>query len=210
MSIVAPNDCELIEKFLTGEGCDAEAAFGALVKRHGPMVRQACLHVLKRPHDADDAVQETFLALARKAGTIRHRPALGRWLHQVAYRTALRMRTRHVREHSLESISNSAVSAEEAGAEAARKELVPILLSEIDRMPAMYRSLLVQCHLEGKTNEEAARLLGHPVGTVKGRLWRARALLRQQLKGTGLSLDHVERPSRHTSVNHNRLRYRDI
>jgi len=210
MSTLSSSDCELIEKFLTAEGCDAEAAFGALVKRHGPMVRQACLHVLKRCHDAEDAVQETFLALARKAGTIRHRPALGSWLYQVAYRTALRMRTRHVREHSLESISEATVSAEEAGDEAAQKELVPILFAELNRMPAMYRSLLVQCHLEAKTNEEAARLLGHTVGTVKGRLWRARALLRQRLKGTGLSLDQVERPSRHTSVNHNILIYNDI
>ena len=63
------SDAELLRRFARGRGdAGAEAAFAALVGRHGPMVRGACQRVLNDPHAADDAFQATFLTLARKAG----------------------------------------------------------------------------------------------------------------------------------------------
>ncbi len=64
------------------------------------------------------------------------------------------------------------VSPREAESDAPRNELGPILHAEVDRLPKKYCTLVVHCYLEGKTNEEVAQLLGCPVGTVKGRLWR--------------------------------------
>ena len=83
-------------------------------------------------------------------------------------------------------LTDHEVALEEAEIAAARNELRPILHAELDRLPEEYRTLVVHCYLEGKTNEEAARLLGCPVGTVKGRMWRARGLLRQRLSRTVL------------------------
>ena len=60
-------------------------------------------------------------------------------------------------------------------------EFRPVLHAEVHRLPAKYRTPVVHCHLEGKTIEEAARLLQIPIGTVKGRLSRARDLLRARL-----------------------------
>src|SRR5262249_7966558 len=67
-------------------------------------------------------------------------------------------------------------------------DLRPVLHAELDRLPEKYRAPVVLCYLEGKTNEEAARQLRWPVGTVKTRLTRARALLRRRLIGRGVAL----------------------
>ncbi len=87
-SLVGLTDRELLRRFLAGE--TAEAAFEALVNRHGPMVRAVCRSMLGDPHEADDAFQATFLVLARRAGSIRRGDAVGSWLYGVAHRVAAR------------------------------------------------------------------------------------------------------------------------
>src|SRR5229473_2076631 len=79
-------DRELLERFLAQR---EEAAFVALLKRHGPMVLHVCRRVQGNEHDAEDAFQATFLLLARKAGSIRKLDSVASWLHGVARRLAL-------------------------------------------------------------------------------------------------------------------------
>src|SRR5262245_3082459 len=81
----AASDEVLLERYLAGRD---EAAFAALLRRHGPMVLAACTRVLGHAHDAEDAFQATFLVLAQKAGSVRPRSHVGSWLHGVALRTA--------------------------------------------------------------------------------------------------------------------------
>ena len=75
---------QLLERFAGRRGHDAEAAFAALVSRHGPMVRRVCRSLLADSNDADDAFQATVLVLARKAGAIRRRELLANWLYGTA------------------------------------------------------------------------------------------------------------------------------
>ncbi len=179
-------DEQLIDAFLIGTKEDSETAFETLVKRHGPMVLGVCRHVLRRDQDAEDAFQATFLVLARKAGTIHNREILGCWLHEVAYRTAIRARERRARSTprmEIREVEESHLGPEHA---ASRNELGLLLRAEVDGLPAKYRSLVLHTYMEGKSNEQVARLLRCPVGTVKARLSRARDLLRARLSRRGL------------------------
>ena len=185
------SDEQLIDQFLTGQKEDSESAFETLLKRHGPMVLGVCRHVLRRDQDAEDAFQATFLVLARKAGTIHNREILGCWLHEVAYRTAIRARERRARSTPRMEIQEVAESHSGPENAASRNELRLLLRAEVDGLPGKYRSLVLHTYMEGKSNEQVARLLRCPVGTVKGRLSRARDLLRARLSRRGWDQDEV-------------------
>src|ERR1700684_3124633 len=90
--IGASTDEQLLER-IADRGGGGEAAFEAIVLRHGPMVLGVCRRVLRNPHDVEDAFQATFLILASRAASIRNGEVLGGWLCRVAYRVATRART---------------------------------------------------------------------------------------------------------------------
>jgi RNA polymerase sigma factor (sigma-70 family) len=161
-----------------------EAAFAALVKRHGPMVLGVCRRALGNAADAEDAFQATFLVLVRRAAALRSRAVLGDWLHGVARRTALSARRAAARRRAKEQ----AVARPETQGEEVRDDWLPLLDEELTRLPGKYRLPLVLCDLEGTDRREAARRLGWPEGTVAGRLARGRALLAGRLTRRGVAL----------------------
>jgi RNA polymerase sigma factor (sigma-70 family) len=177
-------DVQLLHRFIVQSD---EAAFAALMEQHGPMVWSVCRRVLGQEADADDAFQATFLVLARKAGSISRRKSLGSWLHGVAWRLAVKARSRRKREIAATSGPSEQPLEGPLGALAWR-ELQTVLDEELARLPAKFRAPLVMCYLEGQTHEEAARQLALPVGTVNSRLARGRDLLRKRLIRRGLAL----------------------
>jgi RNA polymerase sigma factor (sigma-70 family) len=178
------SDGQLLERFNSERD---QAAFAALVERHGPLVMGVCRRVLRHTHDAEDAFQATFLVLARKAGAIRKRDSLGAWLYEVAYHIALRARTNAVRRRERERQAGAMTSTEPERGED-RHELRPVLDEEMHRLPDRYRRLLVLCDLRGRTHQDAARQLGLPAGSVSRHLGRARELLRERLVRRGITL----------------------
>ncbi|HYT91379.1 MAG TPA: sigma-70 family RNA polymerase sigma factor [Gemmataceae bacterium] len=178
------SDGQLLEHFSSsGE----EAAFEALVRRHGPMVLGVCRRVLRDGHATEDAFQATFLVLLRRAGGLDRRCSLAGWLYTVAYHVALRARADAARRRRKEAAVLPPIPTEPQP-DLAWRELQPVLDEELDRLPEHWRAPVVLCYLEGHTNEEAGRLLGWPVGTVKSRLSRARDLLRTRLTRRGVTL----------------------
>ena len=172
----ALSDGQLLEWFIQQR---AQAAFTALVRRHGPMVMSVCRRVLRNSHDAEDAFQATFLVLAEKASRLRQPELLANWLYGVAYRTALHARQRAARrsEREREAASPSSTSSD---SEIEDREMRRVLDEELQALPEKYRAPLVLCYLEGMTNEEAARMLGWPSGSMSHRLARGRKLLGQR------------------------------
>ncbi|HJT76585.1 MAG TPA: RNA polymerase sigma factor, partial [Gemmataceae bacterium] len=157
-----PPDAQLLESFLARRD---EAAFEALLRRHGPMVLGVCHRVLRNRDDAEDAFQATFLVLARKAGAIRSRQLLGSWLYGVAYRTALKARAMTAKRRTKEREAGQ-MTRPGAPADGVPEELLAALDRELHRLPNKYRAPVVLCELEGKARKEAARLLGLPEGTL--------------------------------------------
>ncbi len=84
-TVAGLNEGALLERYVSDGD---EAAFAALVARHGPMVLGVCRRVLRDERDVEDAFQATFLVLVRRAGAIRDGDRVGRWLHGVAHRVA--------------------------------------------------------------------------------------------------------------------------
>jgi RNA polymerase sigma factor (sigma-70 family) len=178
-------------QFLGANGAESDAAFRTLVARHGPKVLEVCRRVLVRDEDAEDAFQVTFLALAQSGASIRDQSAVAAWLHEAAYRIALKARARVIRRRAAEKMGAmplARIEPGDQGQELVWKELRPILHEELVRLPEECRLPTILGYLGGKTNEEVAALLGWPVGTVKGRLARARELLRSRLARRGLAL----------------------
>jgi RNA polymerase sigma factor (sigma-70 family) len=178
-------DAQLLERFLHERD---EAAFELLMWRHGPMVFGVCLRVLQHTQDAEDAFQAAFLMLARKAYSIGQRESVSGWLYMVAYRIALRARTRALRrgrlEKPLDDLPIDHKSCDPADLSSWR-ELRQLLDAELSQIPEKYRTAFILCHLEGKTCDEAAEHLGCPRGTVQSRVGRARERLRARLSRRG-------------------------
>jgi RNA polymerase sigma factor (sigma-70 family) len=185
------SDAELMERFrakrATAEDATlaAEAAFAALVARHGPMVLGVCRRALADPNDIDDAFQATFLVLVRRARSVRVGDSLGRWLYGVARRVAAKAQARSQRDRGrIAPLEDDPVAPVDP---ACRVGLLTALDEEVRRLPGKYRAPIVLCHLEGLTHAEAADRLRWPVGTVSGRLSRARDLLRERLVRRGVA-----------------------
>jgi RNA polymerase sigma factor (sigma-70 family) len=180
-NVAERSDADLLAAYVAGAG----EAFEELVRRHGRMVLAVCRRALGNEHDAEDAFQATFLVLARKAKVVRWQESVSQWLHAVAVRTASNARVsserRRRREEAVATMASMSTNT-------ATSNVGPILDEELAGLPGKYSRPLVLCYLEGQTNEQAARELRCPVGTLRVQLMRARELLRSRLARRGLSV----------------------
>jgi RNA polymerase sigma factor (sigma-70 family) len=181
------SDGELLERFVAGRDEAAEAAFAALVERHGVMVLGVCRRVLGNRDAAEDAFQATFLVLARKAAAIARREQLASWLHGVARRAALDSRARATRREAREK-RWGAMSPKQPPDPTLANELRAILDEELARLPERHRAVVLLCELEGLSRRQAAARLGVSEGTVSSRLSRAKSRLRERLTRRGFAL----------------------
>jgi RNA polymerase sigma factor (sigma-70 family) len=181
ISAAALSDGELLERFLTNRD---ETAVEVLVRRYGRLVLGVCRRVLHNDHTAEDAFQATFLILMRRAPSLDRDRPLGSFLYTVAYRVALRARANEQRRQRCEELA-ARHRSQTAAQTTTPSDLVVALEEELHRLPEKHRAALVLCYLEGKTNEQAAHLLGCPRGSMAARLDQAREGLREVLAQRG-------------------------
>ena len=182
------SDAVLLRRFVRDRD---EAAFAALLARHGPLVLAVCRRVLRNTADAEDAFQATFLVFARKASSIRRPNALAAWLYGTARQVALRCRRSDGRRRSLEAQAVRTASVQQQADlfdELSVRELLAVIDEEVQRLPEVYRLPVLICCFEGLSQEETARRLNWTVGSVKGRLERGRAKLHARLVRRGVTL----------------------
>ncbi len=192
-SVAGMSDGQLLDRFIARRDAAGEAAFAALVMRHGSMVLGVCNELLGDRHHAEDAFQAVFLILARKARSISDPDLLGNWLYGVALRTARCARIRRCRRRNLEKAGSmlnarSILVAPSAEGACLARERAELLHGEIERLPRAFRLPVILCYLEGLTVHETARRLGCSHGTVRSRMARARERLRRGLIRRGVIL----------------------
>jgi RNA polymerase sigma-70 factor (ECF subfamily) len=177
------SDEELLIRLRRGD----EAAFLALYrKRQGSLYRFA-LQMSGSAVTAEDITQEVFMALLRgECGFNPERGTLSGYLFGIARKLALRQMERGRADVALESDSDDAVLPELAIhddplADLTHREGIEALRRAVTALPRRYREVVALCDLEELDYADAAAALGCPIGTVRSRLHRARALLLEKL-----------------------------
>jgi RNA polymerase sigma factor (sigma-70 family) len=179
-ALAGQSDAALLEKFRSQRD---EAAFIEIVERHGSMIRGLCRRMLRQEADIEDCFQATLLVLLRQAPTIRNGDSLACWLHGVAMRLALKLRSDSFRarreDREFDRLPCPKPEREVHDHGALDEELNA--MSESDRLP------LVLCYLENRTQDEAAELLGWSKSTLRRRLERAKERLGRRLTRRGVT-----------------------
>jgi RNA polymerase sigma-70 factor (ECF subfamily) len=173
------SDEELYRLMRAGE----RDAFAELYRRHEPALYRYALHASGSPSVAEEVAHEVFVQLMSSGvGFNESRGALGSYLYGVA-RNLVRVARRlgPVLPGPMDDSADQAVSHDIVG-DLIHREAVDSLYAALREMPDCYRDVVILCDLEERSYEDAARLLGRPVGTVRSRLHRARALLGAKLK----------------------------
>ena len=179
-------DADLVARI----GRDDHAAFEALMRRYNGRLFRVARAILKDDAEAEDAVQDAYLEAFRHIGEYRGDAQVSTWLTRIAINQALMRRRRHKRERDVLQFPGTAGGNEgammdrrtESPATATlRAEIRKTVERRIDELPAAFRAVFVMRDVEEMTVQETADCLGVPSATVRTRLFRARALLRDAL-----------------------------
>lgn len=171
--------------------CGDDSAFEAIVRGHSGRLLSVARRVLGNNEDAQDAVQDTFVRAYKAIHTFEARAQLHTWLHRILVNSAL-MKLRERRRRPTQSIEDllptyladghqAVASRDWSDAVLERKETAAIVREAIQRLPDIYREVLVLRDMEEKDTAEVAVLLGTTSNVVKVRLHRARQALRTLL-----------------------------
>ncbi len=180
-------DIQLVAQVLEGN----TGAFSALVQRHRERVYRTAYSLVGDLDEADDLAQEAFLKAFRALRRFRGQSLFSTWLHRIAVNCCLDyLKSKHRRSFvSLEEYREDwdaplvwVRRSENADVRVERRELQELLERALGDLSEGYRVTFVLRELEGLAYEEIAELLGCSIGTVKSRLFRARAKLREILQ----------------------------
>lgn len=181
-------DAELMDHVATGDRSTRNAAFQELVDRHRDRVHAVCYRYFRDPTDAEDATQETFLTVLRRAGTFRGEARVSTWMYRVAVNTCHDMARHRARRPQTPVEDIGLVSDLRGQTHSDEDQLAALALSDVLRealatLDDETRGLLVLCVIEEVPYAEVAEAYGIAVGTVKSRVHRARAKLVEVLDG---------------------------
>ena len=167
-------DAKLVAAILAGD----RSAYAELVTRHERTVRAVAYAVLADHHAAQDVAQETFLHAYKKLATLRNGAAFNSWVRKIARNRALSVARRGTRTASIDNIAEPAATEPDRRFEQAGRDLV----EAARRLPEHERTVVMLKYFDGHQVGEISEMLNCPVGTITGRLSRARTRLRKLLK----------------------------
>ena len=188
----ATDDNSLVERCRQGE----DDAWREMVDRFGQKVFSVAYHFTLKREDAEELAQEIFLKVFENLHRYDGYFPLVAWLVSIARNLCIDRYRRLKREKSFRHVSDDSVlpmltSAEDPAADAVKKERTKLLFWALSEIPEELSEILVLRDLEGLAYEEIGAALSLPDGTVKSRLFRARAEVarkvreRQESRGAG-------------------------
>ena len=182
-------DAGLVRRCLAGD----EKAYRELVERYQGQVYSLALRMVRRAEDAEDLTQETFVRMFRALARYDLERPFGAWLFTIASRLCIdHIRRRKVSPISLTQrdrdsdeeyeieVEDPGLKPDEAAAHAEENRQTAAL---IEGLPPHYRIVVLLRHVQDLSYEEIAEALHLPLGTVKARIHRARALLKVRMEG---------------------------
>jgi RNA polymerase sigma-70 factor (ECF subfamily) len=172
--IGAATDEALVRRAASGQ----QAAFEELVRRHSPRVFALALRICRNPDDAEDALQETFIAAYRALPRFDRRARVSTWLYRIATNKCYDALARR-RPTSDASALPEAADPHDPFARSLHEQQ---LVQAIDALPQQFREAALLCDVCGLTPAEAGEAVGVPEGTMKSRSFRARGLLAAALR----------------------------
>lgn len=170
------------------------AAFETLMRRHNGRLFRIARSILKDDQDAEDALQEAYLDAYRHSATFRGDAQVSTWLTRIVINQSLMRLRRQKRDREILMFPSQEpgepaapieepadTAAESPAASTLRAEVRRLIEQRVDELPAAFRTVFVMRDVEEMSVQETADLLGIPAATVRTRLFRARALLREAL-----------------------------
>lgn len=193
-AVDAPDDAELARRV----GQRDERAFELLMRRHNQVLYRIARAILRDGAEAEDAVQDAYLAAFRNIAGFRGGSRLSTWLARIVINESYALLRKRKRagvvlpfgpqsgapvagERDAEEDAMTATDAEQPDAAASRAEVRRLLERNIDALPDQFRTAFVLREVEEMSVDEAAACLGVPAATVRSRTFRARALLREAM-----------------------------
>ncbi len=159
-------------------------AFERLIRENQNKIYAVCLNMLKNPHDAQDAAQDTFFKAYKNAASFRGHSRVETWLTKIAVNTCLDMLRARKPTVDIDEVYDVA-SDETTESVAEKNAKINAVRQALARLPDDMRSVVVLRDIEGLSYEEAASALGLNPGTLRSRLSRARERLKKILLENG-------------------------
>ena len=184
-----PEDKLLVNRVLRGD----KGAFGVIVRNTEALVAQIVIKMIPGAEDRKDLAQDVYLKAFNHLGSFRFQSKLSTWIAQIAYNTCLswiekKKPTLNGDLQDMEFLINEGgstplmrIAEKDPERQTAERDLSRILQKEIEKLPPIYRVLIVLFHQENMRYDELVSITGLPEGTVKSHLFRARKMLRENL-----------------------------
>jgi RNA polymerase sigma-70 factor, ECF subfamily len=174
-----PTDLELVQDVLAGH----TGMFEVLVRRYQRLVATAALRMGIPRQEIEDVASEVFYKVYRSLHRYEPSHALSTWLYRITVNAALDYRRSRRHDAQTDDLPESlAGTGPSQFDEAGERQRATLLQEAVGRLPEHYRAPLILTHVEGLSLEEVGRILNLPEGTIKSRLFRARAQLKEIIR----------------------------
>ncbi len=178
------DDNSLIERILAGE----TDAFEEIIRDYGRLVNHIVYRMIPNITDREDICQDVFVKVYQNLSSFRSDAKLSTWIGRITTNRCmdfLGKKSLPLADEAFDKATESAIDNEQRADERTELAEISVLLkNEINKLPAVYKTIITLYHLDENNYAEIGKILKMPEGTVKSYLFRARKMLRQQLSAS--------------------------